>query len=165
MKLVEESERASPPARHDCNSYLFHSDPKIILLNKNNDLCGIDAVVVETIELKKKKKTHCGSPVTGGIFKLIKKKKLAWRARVHLFCAWTMSTQGRPLTGLEDLVSDGEARPVRLVVGHELDEELVPGRDHGRRGDLPAVLPHQLSALVHAVPHLHIVVPVCDRVK
>lgn len=74
-------------------------------------------------------------------------------------------SQRRPLTGLEDLVSDGEACPVCLVIGHKLDEELVSRRDDGGRGDFPTVLPHQLAALVHAVPHLHIVVPEGRRNK
>ena len=63
------------------------------------------------------------------------------------------------LTRLEDLIADGEAGAVGLIVGHELDEELVPRGDDRRRGDLPAVLAHQLTALVHAVPNLDIVVP------
>lgn len=45
-----------------------------------------------------------------------------------------------------------------LVVGHKLNEELVPGGDYRRRGDLPAILPHQLTALIHPVPHFHIVI-------
>lgn len=70
-----------------------------------------------------------------------------------------------PLTGLEDLVPDGEACSVRLVIWHKLDEELVSRRDDGGRGDFPTVLPHQLAALVHSVPHLHIVVPEWHRKK
>lgn len=64
-----------------------------------------------------------------------------------------------PPTCLEDLISDGEAGAVGLVVRHEFDEELVSRGDDRRGGDLPAVLPHQLAALVHAVSHLHVVVP------
>ena len=70
-----------------------------------------------------------------------------------------------PPTGLKDLVSNGETRPVRLVVGHKLDEQLVSRGDDWRGGDLPAVLPHELTALVHAVSHLHIVVPEQDERK
>ena len=65
----------------------------------------------------------------------------------------------RPPTCLEDLVSDGETCSVRLVVGNELDEELVSRGDDRRGSDLPAVLPHELTALVHAVSHLHVVIP------
>lgn len=70
-----------------------------------------------------------------------------------------------PPTGLKDLVSDGETRSVRLVVGHKLDEQLVSRGDNRRGGDLPAVLPHELTALVHAVSHLHIVIPEQDERK
>lgn len=62
-------------------------------------------------------------------------------------------------TCLEDLVADGEAGPVRLVVGHELDEELPAAGDDGRRRDLPAELAQHGGALVPAVVHLHVVVP------
>lgn len=48
---------------------------------------------------------------------------------------------------------------MRLVIRHKLDEELVSGGDHGGGGDLPAVLPHQLAALVHPVSHLHVIIP------
>lgn len=63
-------------------------------------------------------------------------------------------------TCFEDLVPDGEARPVGLVVGHELDEQLsASGDDRGGR-DLPAELAQHGGALVPAVVHLHVVVPV-----
>lgn len=62
------------------------------------------------------------------------------------------------LTRFEDLIADGEASSMRLVVGHKLDEELVPGGDYRRGGDLPAVLPHQLTALIHPIPHFQIVI-------
>lgn len=68
-----------------------------------------------------------------------------------------------PPTCLEDLIPDGETGSVGLVVRHELDEELVSGGDNGRRGDLAAVLPHQLATLVHAISHLHIVIP--EKIK
>lgn len=48
---------------------------------------------------------------------------------------------------------------MRLVIRHKLDEELVSGGDHGGGRDLPTVLPHQLAALVHAVSHLHVIIP------
>jgi len=67
------------------------------------------------------------------------------------------------LTCLEDLISDGEACSVGLIVRHELDEELVSRGDDRRGGNLPAVLPHQLTTLVHTIPHLHIVVPEQDK--
>ena len=63
-----------------------------------------------------------------------------------------------PPTCLEDLISDGEACSVGLVVRHELDEELVSRGDDRRRGDLPAVLPHQLTAVVHAISHLDVII-------
>lgn len=62
-------------------------------------------------------------------------------------------------TCLEDLVSNGEAGPVRLVVGHELDEQLRAAGDDGRRRDLPAELPQHGGVLLAAVVHLHVVVP------
>jgi len=62
-------------------------------------------------------------------------------------------------TCLEDLVADGEARPVRLVVRDELDEQLAAAGDDRRRGDLPAELPQHGRQLVAAVVHLHEVVP------
>lgn len=62
-------------------------------------------------------------------------------------------------TCFEDLVPHGEARPVGLVVGHELDEELPVAGDDGGRRDLPAELPQHGRALVPAVVHLHVVVP------
>ena len=62
------------------------------------------------------------------------------------------------LTCLEDLVANREARPVSLVVGHELDEQLVAAGYDGRRGDLPAELAQHGGALVAPVVHLHIVV-------
>lgn len=69
--------------------------------------------------------------------------------------------QSRP-TCFEDLVSYGEARPVGLVVGHELDEELPVAGDDGGGRDLPAELPQHGRALVPAVVHLHVVVPAGD---
>lgn len=48
---------------------------------------------------------------------------------------------------------------MRLVVGHELDEQLPAAGDDGRRRDLPAELPQHGGALVAAVVHLHVVVP------
>lgn len=65
----------------------------------------------------------------------------------------------RPPTCFEDLVPDGETCSVRLIVGHKLDEELVSGGDDWRGCNLPAVLPHKLTALVHAISYLDIVVP------
>lgn len=69
----------------------------------------------------------------------------------------------RPPTCFEDLVPDGETCSVRLIVGHELDEELVSRRDDGGGRNLPAVLPHELTALIHAVSYLDVVVPGRDR--
>lgn len=62
------------------------------------------------------------------------------------------------LTRFEDLVADGEASAMSLVVRHKLDEELVPRGDHRRGSDLPTVLPDQLAALIHSISHLHIVI-------
>lgn len=66
----------------------------------------------------------------------------------------------QPRTCLEDLVADRESRPVRLVVGDELDEELPAAGDDGRRRNLPAELSHHGRQLVPTVVDLHIVVPV-----
>jgi len=64
-----------------------------------------------------------------------------------------------PPTCLKDLVSNGETCSVGLVVRHKLDEELISRGDYRGRGDLPTVLPHQLTTVVHTISHLHIVVP------
>lgn len=65
-------------------------------------------------------------------------------------------------TCLEDLVADGEAGPVRLIVGHELDEQLAAAGDDGGRRDLPAELPQHGGVLAAAVVHLHVVVPAAE---
>ncbi len=62
------------------------------------------------------------------------------------------------LTRFEDLVADGEASAMRLVVRHKLDEELVPRGHHRRGSDLPTILPDQLTALIHSISHFHIVI-------
>lgn len=64
-----------------------------------------------------------------------------------------------PHTCLEDLVADGESCPMRLVVGHKLDEQLVAAGNDGRRSDLPAELPDHLPVVVAAVVDIHEVVP------
>lgn len=64
-----------------------------------------------------------------------------------------------PRTCLEDLVANRESRPVGLVVGDELDEELAAAGDDRRRRDLPAELPQHGWKLVPAVVNLHVVVP------
>lgn len=69
----------------------------------------------------------------------------------------------RQPTCLEDLISDGETCAVCLIVGHELDEELVSWGDDRRGCNLPTVLPHKLTTLVHAVSYLHIVIPGQDN--
>lgn len=46
----------------------------------------------------------------------------------------------RQHTCLEDLVAHRESRPVSLIVGDELDEELAAAGDDRRRRDLPAEL-------------------------
>lgn len=74
-------------------------------------------------------------------------------------CGSSPGGRQRPRTCLEDLVADGESRPVRLVVGDELDEQLAAAGDDGRRSDLPAELPHHGRGLVAAVVDLHVVVP------
>ena len=81
-------------------------------------------------------------------------------SRLHISpCPSVCVHWGGGLTCFEDLVANGEAGSMRLIVRHELDEELVAAGDHRRGGDLTAVLPHQLPALVHAVTHLHVVIP------
>lgn len=62
-------------------------------------------------------------------------------------------------TCLIDLISDGETCSVGLIIRHELDEQLITRGDNRRGGDFPTVLPHQLTILIHAVSHLHVVVP------
>lgn len=66
----------------------------------------------------------------------------------------------QPRTCLEDLVADGESRPVRLIVGGELDEEFPAFGNDGRRRNLPAELSYHGRRLVPTVADLHIVVPV-----
>lgn len=65
-------------------------------------------------------------------------------------------------TCLEDLVAHGEAGAVRLVVGHELDEQLSAAGDDGRRRDLATELAQLGGALLAAVVHLHVVVPAAE---
>ena len=48
---------------------------------------------------------------------------------------------------------------MRLVVGHELDEQLAPAGDDGGGGDLPTELPQHGGLLVPPVKHLHVVIP------
>lgn len=71
----------------------------------------------------------------------------------------------RPLTCLEDLISDGETCSMSLVVRHKFDEELVSRGDNWRGGDLPTVFSHQLTVFVHTISHLYIVIPVIDKRK
>lgn len=66
-------------------------------------------------------------------------------------------------TCLEDLIANGETGSVRLVVGHELDEQLAAAGDDRRRCDLPAELPQHGRKLVAAVVNLHEVVPAGDE--
>lgn len=47
---------------------------------------------------------------------------------------------------------------MRLVVGHELDDELVPRGDHGSGSDLAAELA-RLGVVVGSITHLHVVIP------
>lgn len=68
-------------------------------------------------------------------------------------------THRPPHTCLEDLVAHRESRPVSLVVGDELDEELAAAGDDRRRRDLPAELSQHGWKLVPAVVNLHVVVP------
>lgn len=84
--------------------------------------------------------------------------------------AYIVHTKGNisnswPPTCLEDLISDGETCSMCLVVRHKLDEQLVSGGDDRRGSDLPAVLFHKLTALVHTVSHLHVVIPEQDKEK
>lgn len=65
----------------------------------------------------------------------------------------------RPPTCFEDLIPDGETCSMSLIIGHEFDEELVSRGNDWRGCDLPTVLPHKLTALVHAIPYFDIVVP------
>lgn len=70
----------------------------------------------------------------------------------------------RPVhTCLEDLVANREARPVCLIVGDKLDEELAAAGDDRRRCDLPAKLPQHGWKLISAVVNLHVVVPVGEE--
>lgn len=50
-----------------------------------------------------------------------------------------------------------------LIIRHKFDEELVSRGDDWRGRNLPTVLPHELTALVHAIPYLDIVVPERDE--
>lgn len=52
-----------------------------------------------------------------------------------------------------------------LVVRHKLDEELVSRGDNWRGGDLPTVLPHQLTVLIHTISYLHIVISEQEKRK
>lgn len=63
------------------------------------------------------------------------------------------------LTCLKDLISDGESCSVGLIIRHKLDEQLISRGNDRRGGDFPTVLPYKLTALVHAVSHLHVVIP------
>lgn len=78
---------------------------------------------------------------------------IGWFPVIRLWVVITFS-----LTRFEDLVADGEASAVSLVVRHKLDEELVPRGDQGRGSDLPTILPDQLPAVIHPIPHFHIVI-------
>lgn len=63
------------------------------------------------------------------------------------------------LTCFENLVSDGEACPVGLIVGNKLYEELAPGGDDRSRRYFPTKLPQHGRKLIAPVVDFHVVVP------
>lgn len=70
---------------------------------------------------------------------------------------------GNARTSFVYFVAQREARPLVGIVRHKLDVDGRPRRYDGRRGNVAAVLPEQVSRIRVPIVDLDVIVPTEDR--